>query len=511
MTVEVHVPDVLETIAQLPNDEVFTSPGLANDMLDLLPEHIWSEPEYRWLDPGAKSGVFLREVAKRLMGGLAAWEPDPAKRREHIYRNMVYGCAISQLTGEVARRSLYHSMDATGSGLKDEHLKEVIVRFDRPDGNVPFVPTEHTFQVGKCTICKAPEDLERGTSRENYAYPFIHGTYPTKELSEMKFDVIVGNPPYQIDSDGNTRTMPVYQLFVQQAIEMNPRYIVMITPSRWFAGGLGLDSYRKQMLNEHRISHIVDYPQPQECFPGVKIRGGVSYFRWAREHVGGCEIRTVRSGKTNAPMVRRLDGYDVFVRYNEAIGILEKVRSSGDAMLDRKVSSLVPFGLRAKFRDYVSATTPGAVVLHVMSRKIEWIAPESVTNNQELISKHKTLLHAAYGEDNDGPYSVIAQPTVAEPNSACTETYLVIDSFDTAEEASKLDRYLRTRFVRFMIWLRMNTQHLSKDRFKFVPDVPMDREWADQDLYERYNLSDEEIAFIESQIKPMPLPEKADG
>lgn len=499
-----HVPDVLATLAQLPNDEVFTAPWLANAMLDLLPAHVWTEPNYRWLDPVAKSGVFLREVGKRLMVGLESWERDPSKRRAHIYRDMLFGSATSQLTGEVSRRSVYHSKDATGAGLSTDSLRDLMVRFDHPDGNIPFIQTEHTFLNDKCVVCKAPKDLERGLTRENYAYPFNHGTYPTKEMEGMKFDVIVGNPPYQIDSDGNTRTMPIYQLFVERAIKMNPRYLVMITPSRWFAGGLGLDAFRARMLADHRLVHFVDYPQAKDCFPGVKIRGGVSYFLWSREHKGKCTVRTVRGEAAGEPMTRSLDAYDVFVRYNEGVRILDKVRAIGDPAMDAKVSSLVPFGIRAKFRSYVPSTFPKAVALHIMGRKIEWIDPKSVANNWAWVGMHKTLLHAAYGEDHDGPYTVIAQPIVAEPNSACTETYLVIGAFNSAKEAKNLDAYLRTRFVRFLIWLRMNTQHVNRDKFKFVPDLPMDRAWTDEDLYGRYGLSEAEIAFIESQIREMP-------
>lgn len=185
-----HVPDILDCLAQLSNDEVPTPPKLARAMLDLLPAEVWSKPDYTWLDPVSKSGVFLREIASRLLDGLANWEPDLVKRREHIFRNMLHGTSVTEMTGQIARRSVYCSRDASG-----EHS---IVRFDSKAGNIPFIPTEHTFRNGRCTVCGAPEDLERGDARENYAYAFIHGSYPTKEMSAMKFDVIVGNPPYQV-------------------------------------------------------------------------------------------------------------------------------------------------------------------------------------------------------------------------------------------------------------------------------------------------------------------------
>lgn len=493
-----HVPDILDCLAQLSNDEVPTPPGLAREMLDLLPEEVWRDPTLRWLDPGCKSGVFLREVVDRLLDGLAAWEPDFEKRREHIFRKMVFGAAITEITGYVSRRTLYYSRDASGDCS--------VVHFDDEAGNLPFVFARHDFTKGSCRLCGAPEDLERGDARENYAYAFLHGAYPTKEMEEMKFDVILGNPPYQIDSDGNTRTKPIYQLFVEKAIEMGPRYVLMITPSRWFAGGLGLEKYRARMLSDKRLAKVVDYPLSKDCFPGVKIRGGVSYFLWDREHSGGCTVQTVRGDSIGEPMTRDLCDYDVFVRFNEGVGIVEKVRAEGDSTLDGRVSSLVPFGLRAKFRDYVEPDSPGAIALHVMSRRIEWIDPESVTNNPQWVPKWKTLLHAAYGEDNEGPYSVIANPMVAGPASACTETYLVIGAFDTEEEAKNLAAFLRTRFARFLIWLRMNTQHIRKELFAFVPDLDWTSPWTDEDLYKRFGLTEAEIEVIEANIKEMTAP-----
>lgn len=251
-----HVPDILDCLAQLSNDEVPTSPKLACAMLDLLPEHVWHEPHYRWLNPFSKSGVFLREIATRLLDGLADWEPDFVARREHIFRNMLYGAAITEMTGIISRRSVYCTADASSAYS--------MVRFDDPAGNIPYVPSAHDFNKdGRCRLCNAPEDLERGDSRENYAYSFIHGTYPTKEMADMQFDVIVGNPPYQIDSDGNTRTMPIYQKFVERAIEMNPRYVLMITPSRWFTGGLGLDDFRGRMQDDRRPPPFEARRQPE--------------------------------------------------------------------------------------------------------------------------------------------------------------------------------------------------------------------------------------------------------
>ena len=497
-----HLPDILDTLAQLSNDEVPTPPKLARAMLDLLPASVWSARDYVWLDPFCKSGVFLREAASRLIEGLSDQLPDFDQRRDHIYRRMLFGTSITEMTGMISRRSLYYSRDASGPAS--------VVEFETEVGNLDFVPAAHSWGLDgaatTCAVCKAPRSLERGESRENYAYSFIHGSYPTPEMSDMKFDVIVGNPPYQIDSDGNSRTMPIYQLFVEQAIAMNPRHVLMITPSRWFAGGLGLESFRAKMLGDARLSHLVDYPKSKDCFPGVKIRGGVSYFLWTRGHTGGCSIRSIRGGVASPPMIRKLDAYDVLVRFNEGVGVIEKIRARGGRTLDQRVSSLVPFGIRAKFRDYLPAGSPGTVTLHVRSRKVKFIALESVGNNAAWVPKWKTLLHAAYGEDGDGPYSVIANPFVAAPNSACTETYLVIGVHDTEQEADNMAAFLRTKLARFLVWLRMNTQHLRKDLFKFVPDLDWTVHWTDTSLTQHFGLTDEELATIDANIKQMDEP-----
>lgn len=214
-----HVPDILDCLAQLSNSAVPTPPKLAKAMLDILPEEVWSRPDYVWLDPFSKSGVFLREVATRLFDGLADWEPDFVARREHIFRNMLFGAATTEMTGIVSRRSVYCSADASSA--------HSVVRFDDPQGNLPFLPAEHDFDSkGKCRLCGAPQELERGDSRENYAYAFTHSAYPTMEMANMKFDVIVGNPPYQVGVEGNSRTRPVYHQFVDQANAVNTRYEV---------------------------------------------------------------------------------------------------------------------------------------------------------------------------------------------------------------------------------------------------------------------------------------------
>lgn len=489
------VPDILDCLAQLSNDEVPTPPKLAREMLDLLPEEVWSQPHYRWLDPTCKSGIFLREIATRLLDGLSSWEPDFTQRREHIYREMLWGTSITEMTGMISRRSLYYSRDAAGA--------HSVVAFGTETGNLPFIPAKHEFTEGRCRLCGAPEDLERGEQRENYAYAFIHGAYPTKEMKDMTFDVIVGNPPYQIDSDGNTRTKAIYQLFVERAIEMNPRHIVMITPSRWFSGGLGLDEYRARMLSDKRINKVVDYPGLFDCFPGVEIKGGVSYFLWSREHQGDCEVVTVRDGVASEPMSRALDEFDIFVRSNAAIPILRKVRAKSERTLDQQVASRVPFGLQANFHGYKATPYDGAIKIYGKNKLVGYTDAAEITKNKAWLGEWKALLPKASDGHGRIPAIVTPIPLLAGPGEACTDTYLVVGHSSSAQEIEHLGTYMTTKFARFLIHLRKVTQDNKPSTFAFVPILPMDREWTDAELYDRYGFSEAEIAYIDSQIKDL--------
>jgi hypothetical protein len=506
-----YVPDILECLAQLSSDEVPTPPKLANAMLDLLPAEVWSKPDYRWCDPCSKSGVFLREIVKRLLfEGLVDWEPNFEKRREHIFHNMIFGCGITELTGIISRRTVYYSRQAAG-----EHS---VIRMDSDDGNIPFVRAEHDFNGGRCAICSAPEDLERGSDRENYAYAFIHGAYPTEEMEDMTFDVIVGNPPYQLGASGGDSpggfAMPLYQRFVEKAIEMDPRYVLMITPSRWFAGGRNLEAYRDRMLADRHMRRLVDFPNAGECFPGNEIKGGVSYFLWDREHEGPCEVTTIRDGElVGETTSRNLDAYDVLVRYNQGVTILEKIWPDGpdDSALSARVSPIQPFSIRTNFRGKSKPDGLTNPVGLYGNGGVTYIERADVPRNDDWVDEWKVLLGRAYGAGEAIPHQITNVPIVAPPDTACTETYLVINRFSNENRARRFAAYLSTRFVRFLISLRKNTQDIYSERFAFVPDLAMDRDWTDADLYTRYGLTDQEIKFIESQVRGMSAPKPVEA
>lgn len=503
-------PDVLTCIANLSNDEVFTPPEFANRMLDTLAEawaannggaDLWANSSVKFLDPCTKSGVFLREITSRLAKGLAAQIPDLQKRVDHILTKQVFGIAITKITSLLARRSVYCSKHAKG-----EH--SIAKGFASDAGNIWFERAEHTWLDGKCKYCGASQKtLDRGEGLESHAYSFIHSDDIKARIDEMfggnmQFDVIIGNPPYQLDDGGyGTSAAPIYQLFVERALDVDPRYAVFVTPSRWMAGGKGLDKYRERMLSDRRIRSIVDYPKLYEGFPGVKIRGGISYFLWDREHNGPCEVQTVWDGQTTGPAVARyLDSFDVLVRRNEAVPILEKVKAKSEGTFDRRVSSRKPFGLATNFRGKPSSVGLKNPVKLFENQRTGWIDRKVISVNPEWVDQWKVLMTAVQGTSAAVETKFLSKPIIAGPSTACTETYLVAGHFDSEIEAANCAQYLRTRFVRFLVSLRKATQHATRNVYSFVPDLPLNREWTDAKLYKRYGLRETEIAFIESQV-----------
>jgi site-specific DNA-methyltransferase (adenine-specific) len=503
-------PDVLTCIANLSNDEVFTPPDFANRMLDTLADawaadhdgaNLWADSTVRFLDPCTKSGVFLREITRRLKDGLEDEIADLEERVDHILTRQVFGIGITQITGLLARRSVYCSKQADG-----EH--SIARSFTSDSGNIWYERIEHTWTNGRCAFCGASQKtFDRGEELETHAYAFIHTGEIKNHVAEMfggdmQFDVVIGNPPYQLSDGGyGTSATPIYQLFVEKALDLDPRYAIFVTPSRWMAGGKGLDKYRERMLSDRRLRHIVDYPKLYEAFPNVKIRGGISYFLWDREHDGPCWFQTIWDGEpTGPPVARFLDTYDVLVRRNEAVPILEKVRAEGAPTLDSRVSSRKPFGLATNFKGRKTKRGLADPIRLFANQRTAWIDRSAITTNPEWIDEWKVLMTAVQGTSAAVETKFLSKPIIAPPGTACTETYLVAGHFDGEDAAINFAKYLRTRFVRFLVSLRKISQHATRDVYAFVPEMPLDEEWTDTKLYERYGLTKDEIAFIEAQV-----------
>ena len=349
MNAQKYNPDVLTCLANLSNDEVFTPPDVANRMLDTLPNELWSNPEAKFIDPFCKSGVFLREIAKRLLKGLESQIPDLQERIDHIMHHQLYGIGITELTAYLSRRSLYCSTRADG--------KHSVTEFPDENGNIYFEEISHTWdKAGKCIYCGVGSENFGEEKREGlsqHAYAFIHDKNP---YENMNFDVIIGNPPYQLNVgvEKKNYAIAIYHKFIQQAIKLNPRYLCMIVPSRWFAGGRGLDDFRDEMLNDKRLKEIHDYPNASDVFSGVEIKGGVNYFLWDRDYDGDCLIVSYENGEAISEMTRPLkeEGADTFIRDNQAISIYHKISNFKEKSFSEFASVQTPFGLLSSFKAY---------------------------------------------------------------------------------------------------------------------------------------------------------------
>lgn len=513
-------PDVLTCIANLSNDEVFTPPEFANLMLDTLAEawatrndgaNIWADSTVTFLDPCTKSGVFLREITGRLIKGLEAEIPDLQTRVDHILTRQVFGIGITQLTSLLARRSLYCSKHATG-----EH--SVAKSFARDEGNIWFERTEHTWDKGRCVFCGASQEaLDRGEGLETHAYAFIHTNDIIARLGElfggeMQFDVIIGNPPYQMTGGGGgTNDSPIYQMFVQQAVKLEPKFLSMVIPSRWMAGGRGLGEFRAEFLGDQRIRTLVDYENAKDAFPTVGIGGGICYFLWNRDNPGLCESTYHRNGMTIGPHPRVLDEFDVFVRDNRAVDILHKVLAAGERPFEELVSGDTPFGLATNFTDYVRDSIPNdtQVLLYanVATKRVRGaMKREAITKNAQLIDVWKLLLPVAGSgreRERSGVDIVLGPPIIGEPGSVCTQTYLVAGPLNSKDEAESVESYLQTRLARFLVSLRKPAQHIFRGMYRWVPVQPWNQKWTDAALYQKYGITDDEVTFIEQMIRPM--------
>ncbi|MEI6822156.1 MAG: Eco57I restriction-modification methylase domain-containing protein [Bacteroidota bacterium] len=492
-------PDVLSCLANLSNDEVFTPPNLTNQILDLLPKELWENKNAKFLDPVSKSGVFLREIAKRLMIGLEKQIPDKQERINHIFTNQLFGIAITELTSLLSRRTVYCSKAANSKYT-------ICETFNNEQGNIIYERIEHTWLNDKCTYCGATKEIyDRDKTLETHAYKFIHTLKP-EILFNMKFDVIVGNPPYQLSDGGfGTSATAIYHKFVEQAIKMNPRFLSMIIPARWYSGGKGMDDFRDTMLNDSRIRQIVDFPEAIDCFPGVQIKGGVCYFLWDRDNKGNCKVITSRKGSFVSEMTRPLleKGCETFIRYNEAISILKKVQSFGEQSLKEKISARKPFGLETTYKGKANQFN-NSITLY-QNGGIGFIKKDEIKNNYDIVKYYKVLIPPLGSGSDSFPHQILGKPFIALPNSACTETYLVAGVFNNEKEARNLEIYLTTKFLRFLVLLNKPTQHATSKVYTFVPIQDFNETWLDEKLYEKYGITEEEQLFIDSLIRPMDL------
>ena len=495
MLKQVYNPDVLTCIANLSSDEVFTPPSVVNQMLDTLPKELWSDEKVTFLDPVSKSGVFLREITKRLIDGLESKIPNLEERIEHILRNQVFGIGITELTSLISRRSLYCSKYANG--------EYSIVQFDDEQGNLKYFETEHTWKSGSCKYCGVSKEVyDRGNELENYAYSFIHSENPEKLLN-MKFDVIVGNPPYQLETGGTQRqAKPIYQKFIDTSIKLNPRYIVKIIPSRWFSGGMGLKNFREKMINDKRLKKIFDFENSSDIFPGVDIAGGVCYFLWDKNHSGKCEFNSVNKDETTT-VFRYLNKFDILIRNSKSIPIIEKIQEKFKLFLTEKVSSTKPFGISTNYK----SKNEGFRCFFKKSVGMGFVSREDLVDKHKILQKWKVVVPEApiTGQtDFSKPIKFYHNQNVfiLKPGVCCSESWIVLNSFDTENEAKFFKTYVFTKIFRFLVLQTVISQHVNRKNFSFVPDLESySIEYSDKILIELMGITNSEWDYINSRIQ----------
>ena len=525
---QIYNPDVLLCLANLSNDEVFTPPEVANQMLDLLPKELFEDPNTKFLDPACKSGVFLREIAKRLIKGLEDVYPDLEERIDHICKEQLYGIAITELTSLLSRRSVYCSKYPNGPFS--------IAHFDNVEGNIRFKNCKHewegkanvsTFVHGewvrswrKCKWCGASEEQFSNDELEYHAYEFIHKLKP-EEIFNMKFDVIISNPPYALETGSggseeksfSNQAKPLYHMFVEQSKKLNPRFISMIIPARWYNGGIGLTKFRNDMINDNHIVKLVDYVNSRDCFQGVRIPGGVCYFLWEREsNEDKCEITNI-SGDTISTTKRAMNEFgSFFIRSNDSIKIIYKVRARSKHFLNETVSSLDTFGLPTHEHGHTTYKPNDLVLIHSKgynTQSTSYIERSRITKNTHLIDKYKVKISrmipqgGEVGIQPENGYRSISTPQILQKNEVDTFSYLNVGFFDTEEEAKNFRDYLCCKFTRFMLRTTYSGVNVSQSNFVFVPQMDMTRHWSDNQLYEYFGLDQSEIDMIEQTMRPM--------
>ena len=505
-------PDILETIANLSNDEVFTPPKVAREMLDMLPKEVWSNPNLTFLDPAVKTGIFLREITSRLIEGLADEIPDLQERVNHILTKQVFGIGITELTTLMSRRTLYCSMTANGA-------YSICTEFDNEEGNILFPDTEHDFneKTGRCEDCGANRDnYENEEGRENYAYSFIHKDFE-EVFGNMKFDVIIGNPPYQLGNGGGAgdSAVPIYHNFVRVAMSLDPKYISMITPSKWMRAG-SMKSFRNEMISDNKISHIVDYINEKDVFPSLQVDGGISYFLIDKAHEGKSKyiFHGLNNYKNITERYIKNDILDIVIRDNRQYSIIEKVIKEKEISI-KNIVSLTPFGFKTDL--FNNSSKYGNIsflrkredgyskVFGVEGRKggakrvYKFINNEHIKEGVDSVDKYK-LFFSGTG----GTYSTIPSKTIkGYPGDICTGTFLKMGDFATEEEMENCYNYSKTKFFRALFFFNRVSFGVTLGTFDLIPLQDFSKPWTDSELYAKYKLTEEEIAYIEDNIESM--------
>ena len=543
--------DILETITNVGNDEVFTPRKICDEMLDALPEEVWHNPNYKWLNPCSKNGIFEREIAIRLDKGLKDIIPETEKRRKHVLQNMIFSIGLTKFTSHVARRTLYYCNDASRKcdGLKADdghYINGYSIGngswFNTSDGNILTPRSDHKFgKDNRCIYCGIRSDSKYvdPNQREQYAYEFIHNNknflleqHLQKKFfngdKNMKFDIIIGNPPYQlsfgIQGTNSANSLSIYNNFISNAISLNPKYVSMITPSRWMtktAQGIP-EEWVDKMIKDNRFVSIDDYQYGGDVFSTVEIKGGVSFFLWDRDYNGKCTYTYHYTN--NKEKITRIDYLDsknagVVIRDPKSFAIIDrisKVEGFYYEKEDENFSGLVSpkhfFDngglLTSNWKDYKLEQSKEYNIKYYVSQQSNgvpfgWISEKQLPTNKHTLQLHKVFIPAAGGSGTDK--KILGTPFYGEPMSVCSQTYLVIgyDPKHNLDEnkCKNIIKYIQTRFFRYLVSVKKKTQNGPRGVYQFVPLQDFSKPWTDKELYAKYKLSDEEIRVIEDNIE----------
>lgn len=326
-------------------------------------------------------------------------------------------------------------------------------------------------------------------------------------MGNKLFDYVIGNPPYQEDKkDVGRQAKPVYNLFMEEA-KKNADCVSLVTPSRWFAGGIGLDSFRNEMISDGHIKSMVDYPNAKEVFPNVSISGGVNFFVWNKNYNGDCAFTSVLNGKSNT-MLRKLSEFPVLVRYNDAVRIIRKIQQKKESTMDAMISSISPYGLATSVRG-VPEKDENHDVKMFSSKGASYISKLEINKGTDTINKYRVMISQTSAEhagepSSDGKFGVLTKSMrTLQPNEVCTHSYIFAGPVGSSNEAENVITYLKTKFTRFLLLQALTSIHISKSTFVFVPIQDFSHPWSDEILKEKYNLSDDEMGYISSFIKEM--------
>ena len=474
---------------RMSESEVITPSKICDEMVNLLPEEGLREiveRQRKLLDIASKSGEYAVALYKRLTSKLGYSHND--------VKDIIYSIPTSSIAYEFTRR-FYEILNLNINNIPVKFNTYDLIKIKDKNGEVDYQ--------------KINEIL-----KQNKKFSEINLEDEIKVSDEkVKFGVVIGNPPYQV-SDGGARASakPIYHEYINLSKVLSSSYVSIISPSRWFTGGKGLDLFRSKMIEENKFRTLIDFSDSKECFSGVEVKGGVNYFLWDINYNGECNVKNIyKNNNTSLKRFLKLEDIDIFIRYNTLYTIFKKVHKKENCTFDILVSSRKPFDLDTSTK-IDDSKFKNSLKIYGKS-KIGYIDEKKIKKNNELINKQKIFITYAYGAGEGFPHQIINKPIIAPLGSVCTETYLSIGPFESEEEVNNAYKYIKTKFFRALVLIAKNSQHATSKTYRFVPmqnfTEKSDINWGkssdeiDKQLFEKYKLSDEEKKYIKEIIKDM--------